>query len=130
MTRPVPRPAASRAGAPCHLCSCGLALAGEEAEQLADGGLLAGRPGQREVGLDLVAIAAAFSLLDHVAGLGEVGDDGAGAALGDAQGGCDVAQPYPRDAGGGQQDPGMVGQQRPVLPACKNSNTRIILLVS
>jgi lipopolysaccharide assembly protein A len=33
----------------------GLALAGEEVEQLADGGLLAGRPGQQEAALDLVA---------------------------------------------------------------------------
>jgi hypothetical protein len=77
----------------------GLALASEEVEQLADGGLLAGRPGQREAGLNLVAVAAACSLLGRVARLGEVGDDGAGAALGDAQGGRDVAQSCPRVAG-------------------------------
>src|SRR5260370_12676172 len=46
----------------------GLALAGEEVEQLADGGLLAGRPGQRAVGLDLVAVAAARRVLCYVAG--------------------------------------------------------------
>src|SRR5205807_9816890 len=85
MTRPVPRPATSRAGGRLSAVFCGLALAGEEVEQLADGGLLAGRPGQREAGLDLVAVAAAVSLLGRVAGLGEVGDDGAGAALGAAQ---------------------------------------------
>ena len=95
MTRPVPRPATSRAGGRLSAVFRGLALAGEEVEQLADGGLLAGRPGQQEAGLDLVAVAAAFSLLGRVAGLGEVGDDGAGAALGDAQGGRDVAQSYP-----------------------------------
>jgi hypothetical protein len=33
-----------------------LALAGEEVEQPADGALLAGRPGQQEVGLDLVRL--------------------------------------------------------------------------
>jgi len=38
---------------------CGVALAGEEVEQFADGGLRAGWLGQREVGLDLVAVAAA-----------------------------------------------------------------------
>src|SRR5260370_28885960 len=41
----------------------GLALAGEEVEQLADGGLLAGRPGQRAGGLDLGAAAAAVPVL-------------------------------------------------------------------
>src|SRR5213078_5120817 len=74
---------------------CGLGPAGEEAEQFADGDVLAGWPGQREVGLDLVAVAAAILALGHVAGLGEVGDDGVGAALGDAQVGGDVAQPHP-----------------------------------
>src|SRR5947208_7922466 len=42
--------------------------------------------------LDLVAVAAAVFLLDHVAGSGQAGDDAAGAALGDAQAGRDVAQ--------------------------------------
>ena len=54
----------------------------------------------------------------------------AGAVPGDAQGGRDVAQPYPRVAGEGQQDPGAVGQQRPVLHTPGNINTGIILLVS
>jgi hypothetical protein len=39
-----------------------------------------------------VAVAAAVSLLDHVAGSGQAGDDAAGAALGDAQAGRDVGQ--------------------------------------
>ena len=43
------------------------------------------RDRQREVGLDLVAIAAAVPLLDDVAGRGQVGDDAVSAALGDAQ---------------------------------------------
>ena len=47
---------------------CGVALAGEEVEQFADGGLRAGWLGQREVGLDLVAVAAAVLVLGHVAG--------------------------------------------------------------
>jgi hypothetical protein len=41
------RAPASRAGDRLSAVCCGLALAGEEVEQLADGGLLAGRLGQR-----------------------------------------------------------------------------------
>jgi hypothetical protein len=48
--------------------------------------------GQREVRLDLAAVAAAVLLLDHVAGSGQAGDAAVGAALGDAQAGRDVAQ--------------------------------------
>ena len=39
----------------------------EEGEDFADGGFPGGGFGQREVGLDLVAVAAAIFLLDHVA---------------------------------------------------------------
>jgi len=56
------------------------------AGDFADGEFPGGGSGQREAGLNLVAVAAAVFLLDHVAGLGQVGDDAAGAALGDAQG--------------------------------------------
>jgi len=66
---------------------------GEEGEDFADGGFLAGGFGQREVRLDLVAVAAAVFVLDHVAGCGQVGDDAVGAALGDVQAGRDVAEP-------------------------------------
>ncbi len=64
----------------------------------------AGNPGagsgQRQVSLDLVAVAAVILLPDRVAGLGEVGlgevgDGAVGAALGDAQAGRDVTQPAP-----------------------------------
>src|SRR2546429_8488836 len=47
MTRPVPRPATSRAGGRLSAVFRGLALAGEEVEPLADGGVLAGRAGAR-----------------------------------------------------------------------------------
>ncbi len=43
--------------------------------------------GQREVCLDLVTVAAAVFLLHHVTGCGQVGDDAAGTASGDAQAG-------------------------------------------
>ncbi len=62
--------------------------------------------GQREVRLDLVSVAAAVFVLDHVAGCGQVGEDAVGAALGDVQAGCDVAQPRVRVASDAQRHPG------------------------
>src|SRR6266513_4942077 len=61
--------------------------AGEESEDFADGRFLAGWLPQGHVGLDLVAVAAAVFLLQHVPGCGEIGDEAVGAALGDAQAG-------------------------------------------
>ena len=69
--------------------------AGKNGQDLADGALVPGWFWQRQVRLDLVAVAAAVLLLDHVAGLGQVGDDAVGAALGDAQAGRDVPQGTP-----------------------------------
>jgi hypothetical protein len=66
------------------------------------------------VSLNLVAVAAAVLLRDHVAGLGEVGNDAVGAAIGDAQAGRDVAQSRARVVGDVQQDPGVVGQEAPL----------------
>ena len=91
----------------------------QHGEDLADGGLPAGRLGQWQVGLDPVAVAAAVSLLHHVAGLGEVGDDAMSGALGDAQAGGDVAQPDPWVVGDAQQHPGVVGQETPFRHARK-----------
>jgi hypothetical protein len=68
----------------------------EQGEDFADGGFLAGRFGQPQVRLDLVAVAAAVFLLHHVAGFGQAGDDAVGAALGDVQAGRGVAQPHAR----------------------------------
>ena len=93
--------------------------AGEEGQHLADGGLLAGGFGQRQVGLDLIAVAAAVFLLQHVTGFGQVGDDAVGAAFGDAQAGREVAQPHARVAGDAQQQPGVAGQETPVRRAGK-----------
>jgi hypothetical protein len=91
------------------------AVAYEEGQDFADGGFLAGGFGQREVGLDLVAVAAAVFVLEDVAGCGQVGDDAVGAAFGDAQAGRDVAQPRPRVVGQAQQHAGVVGQETPAL---------------
>jgi len=72
-----------------------------------------------QVGLDLVAVAAAVHVLDDVPGLGALGDDAVGGALGDARAGRDVAQPYARVVGDAQQHPGVVGQEAPVRDANK-----------
>jgi hypothetical protein len=102
----------------CRLGCGGLSLVGsrsaaarrrarEEGEDFADGGFLGGGFGQREAGLDLVAVAAAVFVLDHVAGCGQAGDDAVGAAPGAVQAGRDVAQPRARVAGDAQQRPGV-----------------------
>ena len=88
----------------------------KEGQDLADGGFLAGGFRQREVRLDLVAVAAAVFLLDDVSGCGQVGDDAEGAALGDAYAGRDVAQPRARVVCDAQQHPGVVGQEAPARP--------------
>src|SRR5712692_8573644 len=102
----------------------------EKGQHLADGDLLAGGLGQREVRLDLVAVAAAVFLLDHVVGLGQVGDDAVGAALGDAHAGRDVAQPHARVMCDAQQDPAVIGQEAPARHASKTTtHSRNLLLV-
>ena len=70
--------------------------------------------GERQVGLDLVAVAAAVFVLDDVSGLGEIGDDAVGDVPGDAGPGRGVAQPHARVVGDAQQQPGVVGQEAPV----------------
>src|SRR4029077_13053888 len=78
--------------------ACG-SRAGKEGENLADGESPGTGLGQRQMGLDLVAVTAAALLPDHVAGAGEIADDSVGAALGDAHAGRDIAQPRARVAG-------------------------------
>ena len=75
----------------CGLRGCGPALGCEEGDDLAAGGFAGAGPGHRQAGLDLVAVAAAVLRPDHVAGLGEAGDDAVGAACGDARAGREVA---------------------------------------
>jgi hypothetical protein len=65
------------------------------------------------VGLDPVAVATAVLLPDHVTGLGEIGDDAGGAALGDAQAGRDITQCGALVSCDAQQHPGVVGQEAP-----------------
>src|SRR5690348_7827827 len=68
----------------------------EELEHLADRALLARRFRQRQVVLHLVAVAPTVALLDHVARLGEVGDDTERGALRDPERCGDVAEADPR----------------------------------
>ena len=87
--------------------------AGKKGQDFADGALVPGGFWQRQVRLDLVAVAAAVFLFEHVAGLGQVGDDAVGAAFGDVQADRDVAQAHPRVVCDAEQDPGVVGQEGP-----------------
>jgi len=103
--------------------------AGQQVQDLADGAFPPVRFGQREVGLDVIAVAAAVLLLDHVAGLDQVRDDAEGAAFGDVQAVRDVAQAYPGVMGDQQQDPRMGGQERPARHAGKVSDSGKALLV-
>ena len=115
LSAPARRAAARLAGA-SRLLLLGVP-AHQDGQDVADGGLAAHGVGQRQVRLDLVAVAASVFLLDHVAGPGQVGDDPVGAALGDPEGGGDVAQAGARVLGDAQQDAGVIGQEAPALHA-------------
>src|ERR1700734_2330370 len=86
---------------------------GEESQNLAHGALPACGLWQREMRLDLVAVAAAVLLLDDVPGLGQVSDNAVGAALGDVEPGRYIAQADARVLCDAHQDSGVVGQERP-----------------
>src|SRR6185437_4200296 len=86
---------------------------GQDGQDLADGAFPAYGLWQREVRLNVVVVAAAVLLLDHVPGLGQVREDAEGAAFGDVQAGRDVTQPHGGVVGDAQQDPGVVGQETP-----------------
>jgi hypothetical protein len=82
----------------------------EDVEYLADGALLSDRYAQRQVSLDLVAVAPAVPGLDDIAAGGEVGDDAVGAAFGDVGRRGDVAE---ADPGSWANTRGMVGKEAP-----------------
>ena len=73
--------------------------------------------GERQVGLDLVAVAAAVLVLDDVPGLGEIGDDAVSGALGAARPGRDVGQLHTRPrAMHGSTGRGRSGSSSPPRP--------------
>src|SRR5690348_2326488 len=63
--------------------------------------------------LDVIPVAAAVLLLDHVPGLDQVRDDTEGAPLGDVQAVRDIAQTHSGVVGDQQQNPSMGGQEGP-----------------
>jgi hypothetical protein len=94
----------------------------EQGKDFADGPLAAGGLWQRQMLLDLVAVAAAVLALADVARYGQVGHDAGGAAFGDARPGRDVAQPHPRVACQEQQHPAVVTQEGPAAQT-RNATT-------
>src|ERR1700745_1009085 len=68
-----PAPALSGASRSAGLCSRFIAGAGQEGQDLADGAFPTAGLGERQVGLDLVAVAGAVLLADDVTRPGEVG---------------------------------------------------------
>ncbi len=63
----------------------------------------------------VIRLPVSVFVFDHVAGRGEVGDDGVGAALGDPDRRGDVAQAGPGVVGDIDQGPGMVGEEAPLF---------------
>jgi hypothetical protein len=102
---------------------------GQQGQDFADRALMPVRFRQRQVRLDVVAIAAAVLLLDDIAGLDQVRDDAERAALGDVQAGRDVTQAHPGVVSHAQQDPGVIGQEGPARHSGKLPDSGKILLV-
>ena len=92
----------------------------EEIEELADGAFTTDPVAQWKVVLDLVPVASPFSLLDDVAGVGEIDHDPVGVPLGHAEGIGDVTQTCVGLGGDVQDRPGVVGEEAPV------AHTRIL----
>src|SRR5580693_6067602 len=97
-----------------HNRRCVSALAALNLTTSSAGTSPAGSLRQRQVRLDLVAVAAGHLSALSPTWLGEVGDDAVGAALGDAQAGRDVARPRAGVVCDAHQQPGVAGQETPV----------------
>lgn len=69
---------------------------------------------QGQVALHLVAISATLSLLDDIAGFGQIADDGVRVALGDPEIRSDVAQANLWILGDTEERSAMVGEEAPV----------------
>ena len=86
---------------------------GQDVEQLPDALRAGDRVGEREVRVDRVPIAPALSLAGDVAGGAELGHDPVRGAFGDPDSVPDVAQADAGVVGNAEQDPGVIGQERP-----------------
>jgi hypothetical protein len=69
---------------------------------------------QGQLRLDLVVVSSPTSLARHIALIDEIGKDLVGAALGDADGAGNVAQPGSGVISDAQQDVGVVRQEVPM----------------
>ena len=86
---------------------------GHQAQHLPDRLFLIGGLGQREVFLDLVAVAPPLLFLNHVAGFGQVVDDAVGASLGYPEGNRYVAEADIGVPGDAQEGSTVVGEEGP-----------------
>lgn len=64
--------------------------------------------------LHLIAVSTTLSLLEDVAGFGEIRDDCVRVSLGDAEVGCDIAETYFRIVGDAEQSSTMAREEAPV----------------
>jgi hypothetical protein len=76
---------------------------------------------QGQLLLHLITVTPAFPLLDHVARLGQIGDDGKRMPLGDIQFHPDVTQSDIGVAGDAEQSPTVVGKEAPLGHPRKDS---------
>lgn len=71
--------------------------------------------------LDLIGVPPTVPLLDDITADDKIVDDPAGAAFGDAERACDVAETSPGVVGDADQCPRMVGEEAPLLHRNENS---------
>ncbi len=102
----------------------------QEFKHLTDGPLSPYRFSERQVGLDLVAVATTVPVLYDVAGCRQVVDYAVGAAFCDIYRCGDVAQAHPGVTGDADEHAGMVCEEAPLSHVFTLSDGRTLLLVS
>jgi hypothetical protein len=88
-------------------------LVEQDPQQIAHLMLLGQGMGERQLGLDLVAVSSPLPLTYHVALVDQLGDDSVGGALGDPNGCGDFAEPDARVTSHADKDMRVVGQKVP-----------------
>jgi hypothetical protein len=89
----------------------------EKREHVTDGALRTRGFRQRQVVLDLVAIAPPIALLEHIASVREIGDNAERRALGDPQRRRDVTETNAGIARDAQQHPRVIREKAPLRHA-------------
>ncbi|MEA2214307.1 MAG: hypothetical protein QOF83_4255 [Solirubrobacteraceae bacterium] len=105
-------------------CADPAAGVNEQLEHLTDRPFLTDPSSQRQVVLDVVAVAVAVLVLDDIAGVREVRDDAKSGALGDSKGRADVAEAYAGVVGDAEEGTSMVGQKAPLRHDQENNFSR------